>query len=118
MSEQELECQNHANCGDYCNKPREREMVLCESCLDSYDQQQAYQEELRTLRAEAEALWSTYIALVDKLGIDTEKAKTADGKPSDVIVSYVEALRAENARLRQATQELSVSAEFKQTHEG
>lgn len=52
-------------------------------------------EEYDALRAEAEALWSTYIALVDKLGIDTEKAKTADGKPSDVIVSYVEALRAE-----------------------
>ncbi|MDV5861337.1 hypothetical protein QM298_10500 [Pseudomonas mendocina] len=47
------------------------------------------------LHAETEALWSTYIALVDKLGIDTEKAKTADGKPSDVIVSYVDALRAE-----------------------
>lgn len=53
------------------------------------------------LRAEAEALWSTYSALVDKLGIDTEKAKTADGKPSDVIVGYVEALRAENGRLRE-----------------
>jgi len=28
--------------------------------------------------------------------------KTADGKPSDVIVSYVDALRAENDRLRKA----------------
>lgn len=53
------------------------------------------------LRAEAESLWSTYSALVDKLWIDTEKAKTADGKPSDVIVGYAEALRAENERLSQ-----------------
>lgn len=52
MSEQELACQNNANCGDYCITPREREMMLCEGCLDSYDQQQADQEELRTLRAE------------------------------------------------------------------
>jgi len=54
-----------------------------------------YAQDYDTLHAEAKALWSTYIALVDKLGIDTERAKTADGKPSDVIVSYVEALRAE-----------------------
>lgn len=52
------------------------------------------------LETECDSLWSTYVALVDKLGIDTEKAKTAYGKPSDVIVSYVDALRAENARLR------------------
>ena len=60
-------------------------------------------EDYDALHAETEALWSTYIALVDKLGIDTEKAKTADGKPSDVIVSYVEALRAENGRLRESS---------------
>ena len=57
-------------------------------------------EDYAALEAECDALWSTYVALVDKLGIDTEKAKKADGKPSDVIVSYVEALRAENASLR------------------
>ena len=56
------------------------------------------------LEAECDSLWSTYVALVDKLGIDTEKAKTADGKPSDVIVSYVDALRAENAELRELSQ--------------
>lgn len=56
MSEQELECQNHANCGDYCNTPREREMVLCEGCLDSYDMQQSDQEELCTLRTQVAEL--------------------------------------------------------------
>lgn len=60
------------------------------------------------LEAECDSLWSTYVALVDKLGIDTEKAKTADGKPSDVIVSYVDALRAENERLRAAIAEQEV----------
>jgi len=57
-------------------------------------------DDYAALEAECDSLWSTYVALVDKLGIDTEKAKTADGKPSDVIVSYVDALRAENERLR------------------
>ena len=57
-------------------------------------------DDYATLETECDALWSTYVALVDKLGIDTEKAKTADGKPSDVIVSYVDALLAENERLR------------------
>lgn len=58
------------------------------------------------LHAEAKALWSTYIALVDKLGIDTEIAKTADGKPSDVIVSYVEELRSQRDRMAQILRDL------------
>ena len=57
-------------------------------------------EDYSALETECDSLRSTYVALVDKLGIDTEKAKTADGKPSDVIVSYVDKLRAENDRLR------------------
>lgn len=57
-------------------------------------------EDFAALEAECDSLWSTYVALVDKLDIDTEKAKTAYGKPSDVIVSYVDKLRAENDRLR------------------
>lgn len=61
-------------------------------------------DDYAALEAECDSLWSTYVALVDKLGIDTEKAKTADGKPSDVIVSYVDALRAENDRLRKAAE--------------
>ena len=64
-------------------------------------------DDFAALEAECDALWSTYVALVDKLGIDTEKAKTADGKPSDVIVSYVDALRAENDRLRKALEHCS-----------
>ena len=63
-----------------------------------------HHDDYAALRVECDSLWSTYVALVDKLGIDTEKAKTADGKPSDVIVSYVEALRAENDRLRKAAE--------------
>ncbi len=50
MSEVEMECQNHANCGDYCETEREREMVLCEDCLDSFDQRQADLAELKALR--------------------------------------------------------------------
>ena len=76
-------------------------------------------EDCVALEAECDSLWSTYVALVDKLGIDTEKAKTADGKPSDVIVSYVDALRAENERLRAGTQMLreAVSALANIAHE-
>lgn len=49
---EEMECQNHANCGDYCETEREREMVLCEDCLDSFDQRQADLAELKKLRVE------------------------------------------------------------------
>ena len=69
-------------------------------------------DDYEALEAECDALWSTYVALVDKLGIDTEKAKTADGKPSDVIVSYVEALRAEVQRLRDALEEIADPIKF------
>lgn len=73
----------------------------CGTCVEDPDYG-AYVEfsDYAALEAECDSLWSTYVALVDKLGIDTEKAKTAYGKPSDVIVSYVDKLRAENDRLR------------------
>lgn len=59
MSEQEeLECQNHANCGEYCYTKREREMVLCEDCLDSFDQGRRDYEELKALRNRSAALQS------------------------------------------------------------
>lgn len=48
---EDLECQNHANCGDYCETEREREMVLCEDCLDSFDQRQSDLAEIKSLRA-------------------------------------------------------------------
>jgi hypothetical protein len=69
-------------------------------------------EDYVALETECDSLWSTYVALVDKLGIDTEKAKTADGKPSDVIISYVDALRAENDRLRDALEEIADPIKF------
>ena len=77
----------------------------CGMCIEDADYGAYVEyEDFAALEAECDSLWSTYVALVDKLGIDTEKAKTADGKPSDVIVSYVEALRAENDRLRKASE--------------
>ena len=69
-------------------------------------------EDYVAIETECDSLWSTYVALVDKLGIDTEKAKTADGKPSDVIVSYVDALRAEVQRLRDALEEIADPIKF------
>ena len=68
----------------------------CGMCIEDADYGAYVEyEDYAAIETECNALWSTYVALVDKLGIDTEKAKTADGKPSDVIVSYVDALRAE-----------------------
>ena len=73
----------------------------CGMCIEDADYGAYVEyEDYAAIETECNALWSTYVALVDKLGIDTEKAKTADGKPSDVIVSYVDALRAEVAELR------------------
>jgi hypothetical protein len=73
----------------------------CGMCIEDADYGAYVEyEDYVALETECDSLWSTYVALVDKLGIDTEKAKTAYGKPSDVIVSYVDALRAENDRLR------------------
>lgn len=72
----------------------------CGMCIEDADYGAYVEyEDFTALEAECDSLWSTYVALVDKLGIDTEKAKTADGKPSDVIVSYVDALRGEVERL-------------------
>ncbi len=51
-SDIEIECQNHANCGDYCETPREIAMVLCEDCLDSYDMRERERIELKALREE------------------------------------------------------------------
>ena len=56
MSDEELECQNHANCGDYCETQREREMVLCEDCLASFDLRESEQAELKSLRVEVARL--------------------------------------------------------------
>lgn len=47
------------------------------------------------------ALWSTLIPIAEALGIDTERASVAPGKPSDVFVSKIEALKAENERLKE-----------------
>lgn len=32
-----MECQHHANCGDFCITERERSFALCENCLDAVD---------------------------------------------------------------------------------
>lgn len=53
------------------------------------------------LTANNESLWSTLIALGDKLGIDHEKARKEDGKPSDVFFKHVAAIEAERDELKQ-----------------
>jgi reverse gyrase len=62
-----MECQNHANCGDYCETEREREMVLCEDCLDSFDQRQADLAELKTIRTANQRLEGEVKALREAL---------------------------------------------------
>lgn len=67
MSDVEIECQNHANCGDYCETPREIEMVLCEDCLDSYDMRERERIELKTLRELRAVLKEPEAVLVNML---------------------------------------------------
>ncbi len=46
--------------------------------------------ELDYVKKECEGLWDTFLALGDKLGIDTEEARSASGKPSDVFLKYIQ----------------------------
>lgn len=68
MSE-EIECQNHANCGDYCETPREIAMVLCEDCLDGYDMRERERIELKHLRASVPEL----VEVLEKIKEDTRR---------------------------------------------
>lgn len=50
--------------------------------------------EIQALREERDQLWKTFFNLAEKLGIDPEVEKSAPGKPSDVFLRHIEALRA------------------------
>lgn len=83
MTEQleELECQNHANCGDYCETEREREMVLCEDCLDSFDQRQRDQAELKTLRGKV-------VDLQSRLDAAEKRARKAEADSRRILKAH------------------------------
>jgi len=75
-----MECQNHANCGDYCETEREREMVLCGDCLDSFDQRQADLAELKTLRTANQRLEGEYSKLLESHVLDAETIHRLEGE--------------------------------------
>ena len=52
--------------------------------------------------AKNDALLVTFAKVCARLGIDTEAAKTAPGKPSDVLVAAIDALAATPAQAQQA----------------
>jgi reverse gyrase len=87
---EDMECQNHANCGDYCETEREREMVLCEDCLDSFDQRQADLAELTRLREQLER-WH---ALDLKRDAEVVKLKAAAEKAGHLIEQMAQAIGA------------------------
>lgn len=66
-------------------------------------------ERIEALEAERDALWETFIRVANMLDIDTDKARSAPGKPSDVfaaaIASRDAAMKAEGAKaIRHLTQ--------------
>ncbi len=121
MSEQEeLECQNHANCGEYCYTQREREMVLCEDCLDSFEQRQRDYKELEVLRtrcadlqsrldaaekrarkaeADSHRILKTYKGLERVAGVVSDHSDEVCGENNE-LRQRIAALEAENERLR------------------
>jgi hypothetical protein len=56
MTTDPIECQHHRNCGGHCETPEEIEMDLCESCLDSYHEQEREAEENSAIRAALQAI--------------------------------------------------------------
>ena len=98
MSDTEIECQNHANCGDYCETPREIEMVLCEDCLDSYDMRERERVELKALRASVPELVEALtkcVASLDQLLPYLAKVPADIGLLNDALISARAALSAQ-----------------------
>lgn len=46
-------------------------------------------ERIEALEAERDALWETFIRVANMLDIDTDKARSAPGKPSDVFAAAI-----------------------------
>lgn len=52
----------------------------------------------QALQAKNERMWTTFVKVAEYLGIDAEKARHADGKPSDIYLQHINKLKADAVR--------------------
>jgi hypothetical protein len=53
---------------------------------------------IEALQVENEQLWATFVKVAEYLDIDTEKARHADCKPSDIYLQHINRLKADAVR--------------------
>ena len=54
--------------------------------------------QIQALQADNERMWTTFVKVAEYLGIDAEKARHADGKPSDIYLQHINKLKADAVR--------------------
>ena len=73
---------------------------------------------IEQLERENESLWQTHINVANELGVDTEKARNTDGKPSAVYLTYIQKLKQELDELAAHVEKLNIAfAKFEKRHE-